>query len=119
MAPDRSNPNWDILRENRARLEGETDAAGRILEIVEMPVLPYVEVGGEQFVVPYVNYFPVNGGIVAPEVGQPDDETGFALLRELFPEREIVGAPSALLAYGGGGIGCITQQMPVGAALAP
>jgi agmatine deiminase len=119
MAPDRANPNWDILRENRARLEGETDAAGRTLEIVEMPVLPYVEVGGEQFVVPYVNYFPVNGGIVAPEVGQPDDETGFALLRELFPGREVVGAPSTLLAYGGGGIGCITQQMPVGAALAP
>ena len=28
MAPDRSNPNWDLLRDNRARLEGETDAAG-------------------------------------------------------------------------------------------
>ena len=119
MAPDRANPNWDSLRENRARLAGETDAAGRTLEVVEMPVLPYVEVGGEQFAVPYVNYFPVNGGIVAPEVGGPDDETGFALLRELFPEREVVGAPSALLAYGGGGIGCITQQMPAGMAIAP
>jgi agmatine deiminase len=119
MAPDRSNPNWELLRDNRARLEGETDAAGRKLEVVEMPVLPYVEVAGEPFVVPYVNYFPVNGGIVAPETGGPDDETGFALLRELFPEREVVGAPSALLAYGGGGIGCITQQMPAGTALAP
>ena len=119
MAPDRSNPNWDILRDNRARLEGETDAAGRRLEVVEMPVLPYVEVDGERYVVPYVNYFPVNGGIVAPQVDQPDDEAGFALLRELFPDREVVGAPSRLLAYGGGGIGCITQQMPVGTALAP
>ena len=119
MAPGRANPNWDGLRDNRARLERETDAAGRTLEVVEMPVLPYVEVGGEQFVVPYVNYYPVNGGIVAPEVGQPDDETGFALLRELFPEREVVGAPSALLAYGGGGIGCITQQMPAGTAISP
>jgi agmatine deiminase len=119
MAPDRSNPNWEILRENRARLEGETDAAGRTLEVVEMPVLPYVEVGGERYVVPYVNYFPVNGGIIAPEVGQADDEAGFALLRELFPGREVVGAPSALLAYGGGGIGCVTQQMPAGTALAP
>jgi agmatine deiminase len=119
MAPDRSNPNWEILRENRARLEGETDAAGRTLEVVEMPVLPYVEVGGEHYVVPYVNYFPVNGGIIAPEVGQADDEAGFALLRELFPGREVVGAPSALLAYGGGGIGCVTQQMPAGTALAP
>ena len=119
MAPDRSNPNWDILRDNRARLEGETDAAGRRLEVVEMPVLPYVEVDGERYVVPYVNYFPVNGGIVAPQVDQPDDDVGFALLRELFPDREVVGAPSRLLAYGGGGIGCITQQMPAGTAIAP
>ena len=51
--------------------------------------------------------------------GTRDDEAGFALLRELFPDREVVGAPSRLLAYGGGGIGCITQQLPAGMALAP
>jgi agmatine deiminase len=119
MAPDRANPNWDVLRDNRARLAGATDAAGRRLEVVEMPVLPYAEVAGERFVVPYTNYYPVNGGIVAPELDHPDDEVGFALLRELFPGRELVGAPSRLLAYGGGGIGCVTQQLPAGMALAP
>ena len=119
MAPDRSNPNWDVLSENRARLAKETDAAGQKLEVIEMPVLPYVEVEGERFVVPYTNYYPVNGGIVAPVVGHADDEVGFALLRELFPDREVVGAPSRLLAYGGGGIGCITQHLPAGMALAP
>jgi agmatine deiminase len=119
MAPDRSNPNWDVLRDNRARLAGETDAAGRRLEVVEMPVLPYVEVGGERFVVPYTNYYPVNGGIVAPQLDQADDEIGFGLLRGLFGDREVVGAPSRLLAYGGGGIGCVTQQLPAGVALVP
>jgi agmatine deiminase len=119
MAPDRSNPNWDVLRDNRARLASETDAAGRRLEVVEMPVLPYVEVAGERFVVPYTNYYPVNGGIVAPQLDEADDEVGLALLRELFGDREVVGAPSRLLAYGGGGIGCITQQLPAGLALAP
>jgi agmatine deiminase len=119
MAPDRSNPNWDVLGENRARLAAATDARGRRLEIVEMPVLPYAEVAGERFVVPYTNYYPVNGGIIAPVLGQPDDEAGLALLRELFPEREVVGVASDLLAYGGGGIGCITQQLPAGMAIAP
>jgi agmatine deiminase len=119
MAPDRSNPNWDVLRDNRARLARATDAAGRTLEVIEMPVLPYAEVAGEPFVVPYTNYYPVNGGIIAPLLDHPDDDVGLALLRELFPEREVVGVPSRLLAYGGGGIGCITQQLPAGLALAP
>jgi agmatine/peptidylarginine deiminase len=30
-----------------------------------------------------------------------------------------VSAPSRLLAFGGGGIGCITQQLPAGMALVP
>jgi agmatine deiminase len=119
VAPDRANPNWDGLSDNLARLRKETDAGGHKLEVIEMPVLPYVDVGGEQFVVPYTNYYPVNGGIVAPQLGHADDDAGFALLRELFPDREVVGAPSRLLAYGGGGIGCITQQLPAGMALAP
>jgi len=119
MAPDRSNPNWDVLRGNRARLAGQTDAAGRRLEVVEMPVLPYVDVAGERFVVPYTNYYPVNGGIVAPQLGQADDDAAFALLGDLFPDRDVIGAPSRLLAYGGGGIGCITQQLPAGMALVP
>jgi agmatine deiminase len=119
MAPDRSNPNWDGARDNRARLEAATDAAGRKLEVVELSVLPYVEVAGERCVVPYTNYYPVNRGIVAPLLGHPDDDAGFAFLGELFPDREVVGAPSRLLAYGGGGIGCITQQLPAGTAIAP
>jgi len=113
MAPSPENPNWERCRENRALLEGATDARGRTLEVVEMSVLPYAEFEGESYVVPYVNYYPVNGGIIAPAVGE-DDAAGFALLGELFPDRRVVGVPSVLQAYGGGGIGCITQQVPAG-----
>ena len=94
VAPDRSNPNWDGSATTAQRLRQATDAAGRRLEIVEMPVLPVRGAStGERLAVPYTNYYPVNGGIVAPLLGQPDDEAGFALLRELFPDREVVGAP--------------------------
>ncbi len=118
-APGRANPNWDLAKENRLRLVGETDAAGRRLEIVEMPVLPYTrEIDGARYPVPYTNFYPVNGGVIAPGLGIPEDEVGHGILSELFPDREIVGAPSEMQAYGGGGIGCVTQQVPVGRPLA-
>jgi agmatine deiminase len=37
---------------------------------------------------------------------------GLERIREVFPEREVVGVPTPVLAYGGGGIHCITQQVP-------
>ena len=35
-------------------------------------------------------------------------------LADLFPGREVVSVPTDFRAYGGGGIGCITQQLPAG-----
>jgi agmatine deiminase len=38
----------------------------------------------------------------------------YRLLADLFPGREVVSVPTDFQAYGGGGIGCITQQLPAG-----
>jgi agmatine deiminase len=119
MASERSNPNWEVLHENRDRLRRVRDAAGRRVEIVEMPVLPYTTVDGQRYVVPYTNFYPVNGGVIAPLVDEESDEIGLGLLGELFSDRRIVGVRSDYLALGGGGIGCITQQVPAGTPLRP
>lgn len=117
-APNRSNPNWAPLRENAERLRATVDAAGRRLEVIELPQLPYTEpVDGERFVVPYVNFYPVNGAIIAPRLEVPGEDEAYATLAAAFPERDIVGVPSVMLAYGGGGVGCVTQHVPAGGAL--
>jgi agmatine deiminase len=118
-APDRSNPNWGPLRENAERLRRTVDAAGRRLEVIEVPQLPYTEpVDGRRFAVPYVNFYPVNGAIVAPRLEAPGEEEAYATLAAAYAGREIVGVPSLMLAYGGGGVGCVTQHVPAGEPLA-
>jgi len=120
VAPGKDNPNWELAPQNRERLETATDAAGRRLEIVEMPYLPYTrEIDGRRYAAPYTNFYPVNGGIIAPELGVPDDDKAHGILRDLFPDRKVVGAPTDMQALGGGGIGCITQQIPTGVPLPP
>jgi agmatine deiminase len=103
---DEANPNWEHTRENLARLQ----AAG--LEVVELPLLPYVDHDGPPTVVPYTNFYICDGALIVPVVGQETDEEALTLLGGLFPGREVVPVPGVTLALGGGGVHCITQQVP-------
>ena len=60
----------------------------------------------------YVNFLIVNGGIVAPSFDDPHDSEAEAILRRLFPEREVMMVPGREILLGGGNIHCITQQQP-------
>jgi len=103
---DEANPNWDNSRENAERLR----AAG--VEVEELPLLPYVDHDGPPTVVPYTNFYVCNGGLIVPVAGQETDGEALALLGGLYPGREVVAVPGVTLALGGGGVHCITQQVP-------
>jgi len=109
---DPRNPNHERLQANLRILRSATDASGNQLQVVELPLLPLVEVGGQMVMVSNANFYFVNGGLIVPVAGGPDDEAVLALFRRIFPEREIVGIPSRAIAFGGGGTHCVTQQIP-------
>jgi agmatine deiminase len=114
---DRSNPNYALLQENLRRLKSARDARGRQLDVIEMDVLPYLPpMKGKSLVAPYTNAYVVNGGIIAPRVYPALDDQGYKILEQAFPGRRIVPAPGLYQAVGGGGIGCLTQQVPRGQA---
>jgi agmatine deiminase len=105
---DADNPNRAIATDNRTRLE----AAG--ITVTEIPDLPYARFGetGRRIPVPYVNYYALNGAIVVPTCGDPADGHALGIIGEQYPGRDIVAVPGAVLAHGGGGVHCITQQVP-------
>jgi agmatine deiminase len=119
------NPNYARLQENLEALEAATDAAGRRLEVVESPLLPYVSgVGagldgvsgpgaGIRMPAPYVNMVFVEGAVLLPLTGEEGEDEMHREIGELVG-REPVGLPTELSAFGGGGLGCITQQVPAG-----
>ncbi len=110
---DRSNPNYDRLRDNLERLRAARDARGRRVEIIEMDVLPYAAgPDGRPLAIPYTNAYVVNDAVIAPEVDPALDDAGYRILEKAFPGRTIVPVPSHWQAVGGGGLGCITQQVP-------
>jgi agmatine/peptidylarginine deiminase len=69
---------------------------------------------GERLAASYANFYIANGGIIMPGFQQPeDDERAAAILREVFPDRQVVMVQSSReIVLGGGNIHCITQQQP-------
>lgn len=101
-----ANPNSAIARDNHRRL----DAAE--IEVAEIGELPYATVGGRSVPVPYANFYVGNGAIYVPTV-DGGKARWLDLIGEQFGDRDVVPLPGEVLAYGGGGIHCITQQVPV------
>jgi agmatine deiminase len=91
------------------------------LVVVELPVLPTaVPFGGmaqggdpaRPLEVPYLNLYPVNGGVLVPVTGHPFDRDALDVIGSLYEGREVVPVPADVIAFGGGGPHCITQQVP-------
>lgn len=104
VRPD--NPNHAAMLENRRRLEG----AG--IEVIPFPYLSYAEVGGATTVVSHMNFYICNGAVVVPVAGQSHDDDVLAAIGDAYPGREVVGVRAEVIAAGGGGPHCITQQVP-------
>ena len=110
---DEADPNYASAEENRRRLR---DAG---IDVVAWELLPRTRrVNGLVVAIPYTNFYLCNGAAIVPlgEVDPDMDEEALRRLRALLPGREVVGVPGRTLALGGGGVHCITQQVPAGAA---
>jgi len=101
------NPNFESCQENRARLRDMG------IEVTELPWLSYAEVAGETIAASYLNFYLCNGAVVVPVAGRDADQAALEVIAAVYPGREVVPVPGLILAYGGGGPHCITQQVPV------
>lgn len=109
---DPRNPNFENCQENLECLTGATDAQGRSIEVVEFAPLAYLVIDGELIAASYLNFYICNGGVIVPLAGESQDTKALELLAAAFPERKVVGVETPTIAYGGGGVHCITQQVP-------
>jgi agmatine deiminase len=129
---DDGDPQHPISRDARGRLEAATDAQERSLEVVLLPSPGPLQISaeeaqgvdtaegtvprsaGDRLAASYVNFYLGNSRIVYPLLDPRHDEDAAAVLRRVFPEREVVGVPAREILLGGGNIHCITQQVPRG-----
>ncbi|MCQ2416912.1 MAG: agmatine deiminase [Oscillospiraceae bacterium] len=131
---DENDPQYAMSMADYKVLSNETDARGRKLEIVKLPV-PHQPVcvteaecrgylfapgedtrePGERLAASYVNFYYGNDCVLVPQFGgiySKDDAKACAILQAEIPERTVVPIPARAILLGGGNIHCITQQIP-------
>jgi agmatine deiminase len=110
---DRSDANYEPLRENLRRLRTATDLQGRKLQIVELPLPRPVVFRGQRLPASYANFYIANGLVLVPTFNDPNDRRALNILGDLFLDREIVGIHCGDFIWGLGAIHCMTQQQPL------
>jgi len=111
---DPADPNHAPLARNLARLRGMRDQDGKPLAVATLPMPRPMRVAGQRVPASHANFYLANGVALVPVFGGPSDERALAVLRELLPDRDVVGIPSAELVFGLGAVHCLTQQEPAG-----
>lgn len=112
---DPAHPDHAVTAQIRDCLAQALDASGKPFEIVDLPA-PRGLRDSEGFVDhSYVNHVLVNDGVLACAFEDPNDAEAVAILREVYPGRDVVTVDARPLFERGGGIHCITQQQPASA----
>ena len=107
---------FDVTERNRAALAGQTDATGRPIELIFLTEARRRNASATanfSYSTSYINFYIANGGVVMPAFGEKSDAAAKEAVAAAFPDREVTVVDISLLASGGGGIHCITQQEPL------
>ena len=109
----RSDANFAPLRAARKKLEGSTNAAGKRLEVVPLPMPDPVVYRGDRLPASYANFYIANAAVLVPVFNDRRDQEALSLIQECFPDRPAIGIYARDLVVGLGTLHCSSMQQSV------
>lgn len=107
---DKNHPNYSVLKKNREILLASTDAKGRKLEVIDLPMPSDVVFEGQVLPASYANFYIANKVVLVPVFNDSKDRLALNIIADCFPDREVVGVNARDLVLGLGTFHCLTQQ---------
>jgi agmatine deiminase len=109
---NKSDLNYDLLRENLQLLRHMRNLAGKPFRITTLPMPAPVIFDGQRLPASYAKFYISSRSVLVPTFNDPNDRVALALLQKLFPKRRVVGIHCLELVWGLGTLHCMTQQQP-------
>jgi agmatine deiminase len=108
---NRDDENYQPLQENLARLR-EFKIDGHKLDILTLPMPKKIVREGMRLPASYANFYVANTRVLVPTFADPNDEAALSVMRQCFPDRDVIGIDCRELIWGLGTFHCLTQQQP-------
>ena len=111
---DSEDEHYEALRKMEAQLQTFTTIGGKPYNLLPLPMPEAVyDENGVRLPATYANFLILNDAILYPTYRQPlNDKKAFEILRQAFPNREVVGIDCSPLIRQHGSLHCVTMQYP-------
>jgi agmatine deiminase len=112
VAWGRGDPNAEAFDDAARRLASMTDAEGRALKVVRIPSPGWIAGDDGPLPASHMNFLIANQAVIVPIYAARPGELAVEALKQVFPDRAVIGLPSTAILTAGGSFHCITQQEP-------
>ena len=107
-----NDENYNLLNENRERLQNIKLPTGSKLNVVPLPMPSPQIFKRQKLPASYANFYISNYAVLVPTFNDPNDRIALGILSELIPDRKVTGIHSVDLVWGLGTLHCLTKEQP-------
>lgn len=109
---NRTDEHFAELQKMEAQLRTFRTANGKPYHLVPLPMVSPIFCDGERLPATYANFLYINGAVLLPVYGAPEDNEAIATMKTTFPDREIVPINCLALIKQHGSLHCSAMQFP-------
>lgn len=107
-----SSPNFRVLNENWNQLQELSKNELKGIQLIKLPMPKNPMFQKKSIPGSYANFYIANECVLVPIFEDEQDQRALNILKELFPQKCVIGIDSRALLLGLGAIHCVTQQEP-------
>lgn len=111
--PEKKNPNYRTLFENKRRLQSFVSADGEKFQLTPLPLPNPLQFEEHYLAASYLNFLVLNGAVIFPSFGEAEKEKDVQnTLEKCYPGRVAIGFDCRQIIEEGGALHCLSQHQP-------
>jgi len=109
---DKEDIHYEELLQMKNELTQFRDQAEKSFKLIALPWVSAKYYDDERLPATYANFLIINQAVLVPTYDDPNDVKALAIIKKLFPKREVIGIDCQILIRQHGSLHCVTMQYP-------